>query len=399
VLWLLLGLIFGLLLLLLYGLSYGLFLGLVFGSAPCLSNELVVYVQHAVQLSVLISGLTFGLIGAMFGGLRSEISKTKTVPNQGVRLSARNAVFAGLIFALVFALVLALVYALGYRLIFEPLYGPDFGLIYGLVNGLVFGLSCGGLAALWYGCFDIIQHYTLRLILHLKGHTPRDYIQFLDYASQRIFLRKVGGGYMFVHRLLLDYFAMPDEDAMAYYTRAIAHYSSNDLEKAILDFTRTIKLDPDNALAYHDRGIAYQVAGDLEQALADYTKATELDPDKAEYWDSLCWLSNLSGRAASGMYACERAVELASADGQIRDSRGLARALVGDYDGAIEDFKFYIEWSKENDQYEQYGSKREVWVTELEAGQNPFNEITLEELGNETVSDLTNYFASLYQGE
>lgn len=32
-------------------------------------------------------------------------------------------------------------------------------------------------------------------------------IRFLDYATERIFLRKVGGGYIFIHRLLQDYFA------------------------------------------------------------------------------------------------------------------------------------------------------------------------------------------------
>jgi hypothetical protein len=32
-------------------------------------------------------------------------------------------------------------------------------------------------------------------------------IRFLDYATEPIFLRKVGGGYIFVHRLLQEYFA------------------------------------------------------------------------------------------------------------------------------------------------------------------------------------------------
>jgi len=31
-------------------------------------------------------------------------------------------------------------------------------------------------------------------------------VSFLDYAAERIFLRKVGGGYVFVHRMLMDYF-------------------------------------------------------------------------------------------------------------------------------------------------------------------------------------------------
>ena len=40
-----------------------------------------------------------------------------------------------------------------------------------------------------------------------KDLAPWRYADFLDYAAERILLRKVGGGYMFIHRYLLDYFA------------------------------------------------------------------------------------------------------------------------------------------------------------------------------------------------
>ncbi len=36
---------------------------------------------------------------------------------------------------------------------------------------------------------------------------PWNYSRFLDYCAERIFLRKVGGGYIFVHRLLMEHFA------------------------------------------------------------------------------------------------------------------------------------------------------------------------------------------------
>jgi hypothetical protein len=42
---------------------------------------------------------------------------------------------------------------------------------------------------------------------------PWRYSRFLDYAAERILLRKVGGGYIFVHRLLLEYFASLDTTA------------------------------------------------------------------------------------------------------------------------------------------------------------------------------------------
>jgi regulator of sirC expression with transglutaminase-like and TPR domain len=53
------------------------------------------------------------------------------------------------------------------------------------------------------------------------------------------------------------------------------------------------------------------------------------------------------------MNACEQAVQLDPNTGHWYDSRGLARALSGDYQGAIEDFQFFVEWSKENSLYEQ----------------------------------------------
>ncbi len=69
---------------------------------------------------------------------------------------------------------------------------------------LLVGLS--GLILLLMG----IQHFTLRWFLWRAGYMPWHYPRFLDYAADRILLRKVGGGYIFVHRLLLEYFASLD---------------------------------------------------------------------------------------------------------------------------------------------------------------------------------------------
>jgi len=72
-----------------------------------------------------------------------------------------------------------------------------------LINGLIGGL----IAAIFGGGKACIQHLTLRLILYAHGCIPWNYARFLDYATERIFLQKVGGGYIFIHRLLLEYFA------------------------------------------------------------------------------------------------------------------------------------------------------------------------------------------------
>ncbi len=81
--------------------------------------------------------------------------------------------------------------------------------------------------------------------------------------------------------------------------------------------------------------------------------------------------------------ACHRGVQLEPDNGGLRDSRGLARALTGNYQGAIEDFQAYVTWSKQNGEYQTRGYKREIWIRELEDEVNPFDPATLVKLRSE----------------
>ena len=80
-------------------------------------------------------------------------------------------------------------------------------LFWGLVNGAIPALAVG----LYCGWAAYVQHFVLRLLLWWGRLIPFNYAHFLDYAAERILLRKVGGGYIFVHRLLLEYFASLEE--------------------------------------------------------------------------------------------------------------------------------------------------------------------------------------------
>jgi hypothetical protein len=59
------------------------------------------------------------------------------------------------------------------------------------------------------------MHFVLRWFLWRAGSIPWNYARFLDYAASRILLRKIGGGYVFIHRLLLEYFAELDNASMS----------------------------------------------------------------------------------------------------------------------------------------------------------------------------------------
>ena len=76
-----------------------------------------------------------------------------------------------------------------------------------LLRGVIVGLSIGFFFGQLNGGIACIKHVLLRVFLWRAEVLPWNYVRFLDYAAERILLRKVGGGYIFVHRLLLEYFA------------------------------------------------------------------------------------------------------------------------------------------------------------------------------------------------
>ncbi|MCM0594488.1 MAG: hypothetical protein ACSI46_20020 [Gloeotrichia echinulata DVL01] len=142
----------------------------------------------------LITGLILGLIIGLIHGLKGAEIETKNIPNQGIWSSAKNAaIIAGFSWLI-----------LGLIIFFPPpigLFPKELKSITSVINwGLILGLLFGGGIA-------CIQHFSLRLLLWVEGFIPMNYARFLNYASDRIFLQKVGGGYIFVHRMLLEHFA------------------------------------------------------------------------------------------------------------------------------------------------------------------------------------------------
>ena len=171
------SLIWGLILGLIWGLILGLILGLIWG---------------------LIVGLLWGLI-ALIEGFKAPIQQT-TEPNQGIRSSAKNAVIIG-----IFSLVLGLALGQGLPPLLGPVLPPEEiqSIVAGSIAMAMFaGLFLGGGRAL-------AQHVALRTVLWLNRLAPRDLAAFLDFAAERLLVQRVGGGYVFVHRLLLEHFADP----------------------------------------------------------------------------------------------------------------------------------------------------------------------------------------------
>lgn len=145
----------------------------------------------------------------------------------------------------------------------------------------------------------------------------------------------------------------------------------------------------DKALDWISMGVSVASTGNIDYALNYFSKAQELDPYVEITngdWNTICWFGSLWGYAEDVLDACEKAVSLTPAigysAGAIRDSRGLARALLGDYEGAIEDFEFFLEQYKKEGICDEDCLRREKWIDALAAGINPFDAQLLEDLKN-----------------
>ena len=171
--------------------------------------------------------------------------------------------------------------------------------------------------------YPLMQHFSLRLVLWLNEYAPWNYARFLDYATDRLFLQRVGGGYRFIHRLIQEHFAfkflekaiklnsrsgelfykralvysrqenyqralddysqaiqLNSKDPNLYWGRAINCYENlKEYQAALADYTKVIEKAPNFVEAYFYRGAAYSQLEDYQKALADYTQVIELDPN------------------------------------------------------------------------------------------------------------------------
>jgi len=132
------------------------------------------------------------------------------------------------------------------------------------------------------------------------------------------------------------------------------------------------------ALVIEGENLAQQ--GMIKDAMAAYTNARSLNSTftiSAPSWNTLYWLGTLWGYDANVMTAYgERAVALAPDNGNFRDSRGVARALIGDFAGAIADFESFVAWTSDD----QARAQRQEWIDALRAGENPFTPELLKTL-------------------
>ena len=132
-------------------------------------------------------------------------------------------------------------------------------------------------------------------------------------------------------------------------------------------------------MAYFNRGLVYSLLDDLQRSLDDLRRAQELSPDELKFNTTLCWQLGVTGQAGEALPYCNMAVD-ADPSGASSDGRGLVYAVMGRTDDAIDDFGTFLAWvdrSPKETCRERYGPSRLAWIEALEAGEDPFDALTL----------------------
>lgn len=175
-------------------------IGLTFGLLITLLVSIIVALQTGLMAG-LSNGLAVGIClvpAFMFamGLTKVEAVQPSILPNQGIYSSLRNTLR---LFGLVALPGVLLAVGWGVLDRGSALKGLAYGLVVVLPIGLIVAMVSGGAV--------VIQHYVLRTVLVIHAAIPWRFQSFLDYAADRVFLHRIGGGYIFYHRSIMEYFA------------------------------------------------------------------------------------------------------------------------------------------------------------------------------------------------
>jgi WD40 repeat protein/tetratricopeptide (TPR) repeat protein len=158
------------------------------------------------------------------------------------------------------------------------------------------------------------------------------------------------------------------------------------------------------AVAVHRLARAKQEAakGDVGLAIKAFQSIESQFPEitlHQVHWNALCWDGSLRGRAKEVLFAGEKAVALEERGNRepyvdygldladYRDTRGVARALTGDFNGAISDFEYFvanhgaIKTIRTDEAAVANARKlRQKWIDQLKNNAQPFTDEVLAQL-------------------
>jgi tetratricopeptide (TPR) repeat protein len=133
-----------------------------------------------------------------------------------------------------------------------------------------------------------------------------------------------------------------DARALAYRYRGDARTDAGAFERAIADFSDSIRLRPDNVPAFAGRGRAEFSMRNLDDALGDYSEAIRLSPATANLYIARGHVYLAQGNVDASIRDLTEAIKLDPKSATAFNNRGLALRKKGDLDAAMQDYSTAI---------------------------------------------------------
>jgi tetratricopeptide (TPR) repeat protein len=130
----------------------------------------------------------------------------------------------------------------------------------------------------------------------------------------------------------------PAGGAAEHANKGVKLVQSGAFDEAIAEFTKAIKLSPDDARIYDDRGWAYYKLNRFPEAMEDFSKAIELAPKDYAGYSGRGVMLVAQNQNDAALVDLNKALELKPDDAQTLRFRASAYKSLKQYDLAIEDY-------------------------------------------------------------
>ncbi|WP_135210028.1 tetratricopeptide repeat protein [Vitreimonas flagellata] len=187
--------------------------------------------------------------------------------------------------------------------------------------------------------------------------------------------------------IIADPASSPEQRVQAFINRGVERARLGEHGRAVADFGRALRIDPQNANAYLQRGIVHQDRGAFDSAVASYDSALDLDPgldiawqrreeamgytvepwrgelnmlnqallrdpNNVELLNNRCWTRAVNGDDLDLALAdCNAALAREPRYSAVLDSRGLVYLKRGDYARALADYEAALAIEPNNGHY------------------------------------------------
>ncbi len=113
-----------------------------------------------------------------------------------------------------------------------------------------------------------------------------------------------------LYTLILDMTNDEQVQAIVLVHRGMGFLTEGEYQKALADFTESVRSKPENVQAFYHRGITYQILGDYEAASRDLSKAVQLNPFRFDLlFQSALTYYHLDD-CEKALAACNKALEI-----------------------------------------------------------------------------------------